>query len=100
MNGPMITVARGWGGRQIQVAPEALDGFHITTETGGVNATLPRPMWAAYMWCDRIPQGADFGHSCRHGPPPHRILVLIPKYANRTFLKTLEDKRAKRQVTA
>ena len=40
----------------------------------------------AYMPCTAIPHKArrEFGHTCEHGPQPHRIHVLVlrePAYA-------------------
>lgn len=67
----VITVVRGWGdGRTLDVEAEQLNGFHITTYAGGTLGRLPRPTLAAYMSCTAIPDGAEFGHSCGHGPPP------------------------------
>jgi hypothetical protein len=80
---PTVIVSRQWGDwRQIRVPISVLSGFHITTVTGGVNVRIPRPTLAAYMSCEDIPAGADFGHTCKHGPPPHRIKVLIFKSHN------------------
>jgi hypothetical protein len=73
-----IFVARGWGdGLVIEVPISCLSGLHMATAAGGTLRPLPRPTLAAYMDCTAIPDGAEFGHSCLHGPPPHRIKVLI-----------------------
>ncbi|MDQ3867092.1 MAG: hypothetical protein M3304_09770 [Actinomycetota bacterium] len=77
-----VVVSRGWGGGTIAVDERALGGFHVTFDAGGTGAILPRNTLAAYMLCTEIPDGAYFGHSCRHGPPPHRIKVLIFKSHN------------------
>jgi hypothetical protein len=37
----------------------------------------------------------EIGHSCRHGPPPHRIKVCMTKKDNRRgfpFLESLADR--------
>ena len=80
---PTVVVSRQWGDwRRITVPASALSGFHMTTITGGVRAHMPRPTLAGYMSCEDIPAGADFGHTCEHGPPPHRIKILIFKSHN------------------
>jgi len=78
-----VIVTRGWGDHQkLAIDEAALSGIHMTDVAGGTNAKLPRPALAAYVLCTAIPDGAEFGHSCRHGPPPHRIKVLVPKSQN------------------
>jgi hypothetical protein len=80
----VVTVTRGWGDwRKLDVDEDALSDFHIATGQGGHRAPLPRPMLAAFMSCDDIPEDTEFGHSCGHGPPPHRIKVLVQKVDNR-----------------
>jgi len=79
----MVAVARGWGDwRRLQVDETVLFDFHMATCAGGTQRNLPRPTLAAYMSCDAIPDGVEFGHSCRHGPAPHQIKVLIFKSHN------------------
>jgi hypothetical protein len=57
-----VAVTRGWGDwRQIEVPLDAL-GFHITDFAGGTRQRLPRRTLAAYMSCEAIPEGAEFGH--------------------------------------
>ncbi len=78
-----VTVTRDRGDwRKIEVESDQLDGWHIATAQGGHGARLPHRMLAAYMSCEAIPDGAAFAHSCAHGPPPHRIKVLIQKVDN------------------
>ena len=75
---PTVVVSRQWGDwRKIRVPISVLSDFHITTQTGGVKVHLARPTLAAYRSCEDIPAGADFAHTCRDGPPSHRIKVLI-----------------------
>ncbi len=88
-----VTIRRSWGDwRTLQVPINALSGFHFTDLAGGTSARMPRNVLAAYMLCSDIPSGAFFGHSCMHGPPPHRIKVLIFKTHNdpRTY-RSLAD---------
>lgn len=77
-----VGVTRNSGGIKLEVPKTVLSGFHITTYAGGTGQTLPRPALAAFMSCDAIPDGSEFGHSCRHRAGPHRIKVLIQKVDN------------------
>jgi hypothetical protein len=88
-----VWIARGWGdGLAIEVPVDCLSGLHVATAAGGTLRRLPRPTLAAYMDCTVIPDGSEFGHSCLHGPPPHRIKVLIFQSHN--------DRRAYRGLRA
>ncbi len=78
----LVRVKRNWFGAAIKVPENELSGLHVATQSGGVRAQLSRPILAAYMSCDAIPDGAYFEHSCLHGEGPHRIKVLIPKAGN------------------
>ena len=71
-----VTVSRGGGG-DISVPVTALRRVHLTRVTGGVGRQLKRPRIGARIFCTDIPDGARFGHSCMHGPPPHDLLVLV-----------------------
>jgi hypothetical protein len=85
--GVSVVVTRGWGDwRQIEVPVNALSDFRFTEFAGGTQQRLPRPTLAAYMSCEAIPEGADFGHSCEHGSGPHSIKVLIFSSHNRRKL--------------
>jgi hypothetical protein len=79
-----VVITRGWGGTKAAVDEEELTGLHIAGSAGGTGATLPRPTVAGYILCNALPPdvAAEFGHSCQHGPPPHRIKVLVPKGPN------------------
>jgi len=71
---------RDW--RVIKVPFSALDDLHFRYESGGVGQVSSYPVLYARMWCSDIPDDAEFGHSCAHGPPPHEILVCILKNHN------------------
>ena len=79
-----VVVSRNLGGTKVRLPVSALDGLHMTNSAGGTGARLPRTTLAAYIWCSSIPDDywSAFGHSCSHGPPPHRIKVVIPRGAN------------------
>src|SRR5680860_244960 len=66
----------------LEVRRQDLWILHITRSAGGAGNSLPRPMVAAYMLCMSVPDDGCFGHSCRHGPPPHQVKVLVPKSGN------------------
>ena len=57
--------------------------------TGGATSVAPREFLHANMSCAVIPDGAYFGHSCQHRPPPHIIKVCIVKSDNRRIFPTL-----------
>lgn len=78
-----VTVRRQWNDwKKIKVPLSELRDFHIRSTSGGVSVRSPYPMLYARMWCSAIPKGAEFGHSCVHGTPPHNILVCITQVDN------------------
>ena len=77
-----VEIARHPGDdRGCDVPVHVLSDPHLRTVSGGDIAVNPggQPMLYARMLCTDLPADADFGHSCRHGPPPHDILVWVPK---------------------
>jgi len=77
-----IVVRRQWNDwRKATVRLTSLSGFHLTDMSGGVGAFSPRAFLHAYLMCNEI-IGGELAHSCRHGPPPHRIKVCIVKKDN------------------
>lgn len=66
-----------------------LEGLHWSSVSGGVGRRSSRPMLSAYANCDGMASG-EVAHSCQHGPPPHRILVCLPKGLNRSMWSQLE----------
>lgn len=82
-----VFVRRQWNDwRVARVRASALDGLHWDTQSGGFGReggwgnVAPRPFLHAYVWCNEIV--GEFGHSCMHGPPPHRIKVCVVKKDN------------------
>jgi hypothetical protein len=55
--------------------------LHWSRVSGGIGRRAPQAFLHAYVMCDAILSG-DLAHSCRHGPPPHRIKVCITKKDN------------------
>ena len=79
----LVTIARGHRDQAtIEVPEEELSGFHYASFASGRGGSVGGRELAAYMLCTAIPFGQYFGHSCEHGPPPHRIKVLIPRRKN------------------
>jgi hypothetical protein len=79
----MVVVARDHGeDATIEVPEGELSGLHYASFAGGRGGRVRGSELAAYMLCTAIPFGRYFGHSCEHGPPPHRIKVLIPRRHN------------------
>jgi hypothetical protein len=78
-----VVVRRQWNDRQRQgsVRLADMDDFKWSSISGGVQAPSPRPFIHAYIRCDSLLEG-EVGHTCRHGPPPHRIKVCIVRKDN------------------
>lgn len=58
-----------------------VSGLHWASMSGGVGRGTSRPAVFGYVLCDALLCG-ELAHSCAHGPPPHRILVCLPKKLN------------------
>jgi hypothetical protein len=72
-----VTIRRRWNSPNFaEVSAEALWDLHIRNEPGGVCGPVPRAFLFAHVWCDKV-AGAELGHFCREGPPPHDVLVCI-----------------------
>ena len=95
--GPVVWVRREFKGKRRRAAYRLADvsGLHWSSRSGGKKRRANRPYLHGYVWCDAMIVGA-VAHSCRHGPPPHRIKVCITKKDNRRafdFLESLADPR-------
>jgi hypothetical protein len=80
-----ITIRRQPGHQGAAVVSlTALRDFHLRKLSGGIEASLGRPVMHARVWCDAIAQKDrdGFGHSCSHGEGPHEILVCVNKSDN------------------
>lgn len=81
-NDPLISVRRhpnDWQTAQFRLSK--LERPHLARASGGVGRATAHPTLFAYVWCDGMDSG-ELAHSCQHGPPPHRILVAVPKVCN------------------
>lgn len=80
----IVTVKRGWfsGWRLAKYHFSDIRNLRWSNMSGGVNEILPRTTLMGYVWCDGMLEG-ELDHSCRHGRPPHEILVCLFKTHNR-----------------
>jgi hypothetical protein len=88
--GPVIWVRRHFDHRH-RAAYRIIDvtGLHWSRRSGGKKHRANRPYLHGYVWCDAMIVGA-VAHSCRHGPPPHRIKVCIVKVDNKKGWREIE----------
>jgi hypothetical protein len=79
----LVRVRRRWYNRKIgTVRLLDLSGFRwFPAGRGRHGRASQRWFLHAYMLCTKIVDGA-VGHSCQHGPPPHRIRVCLTKKDN------------------
>ena len=82
----IVYVRRHWADHLVgAVRVSSLDGLHMDSKSGGnkrgFGVVAPRPFLHGYIQCTDVITGA-VGHSCRHGPPPHRIKVCIVQRDN------------------
>jgi hypothetical protein len=95
-----VWVRRQWNDRKIgKVRFRDLDGFHWSQYGSGhrfrFGGIAPQPFLHAFMPCTSLVEGS-VGHTCRHGPPPHKIKVCITRKDNRwgfDFLESLAEPR-------
>ena len=66
-----------------------VDGWHWSDVSGGVMHRANRQYLHGYVWCDAMIAG-ELAHTCRHGPPPHRIKVCVTKKGNEKFWRAIE----------
>lgn len=86
----LVTITRQPGDwRKLDVRFDVLDGWRLDTLTGGIQRRTVHPTLFAYMNCEAIPDGVEFGHSCLHGPAPHRIKVIVQKVDNKAIYADL-----------
>ncbi len=67
--------------REAAYRVEDVEDIHLSSVTGGVQTALSHNALCGYVWCDGMIEG-ELAHSCEHGPPPHRIKIVIPKVCN------------------
>jgi hypothetical protein len=79
---PLVTIARDTVDATVEVPASELSGYHYASFSGGRGTRFAGRQWAAYVMCTSLPYGRYFGHSCEHGPPPHRIKVILPRKLN------------------
>ena len=89
--GLVVWVRREFKGRNRRAAYRIADvsGLHWSSRSGGLQRRANRLYLHGYVWCDAMIVGA-VAHSCRHGPPPHRIKICIVKVDNKTNWREIE----------
>jgi hypothetical protein len=86
-NEPIVEVRRQWNDYRIgRCRLNDVEGLHWSDYgSGGFYA----PQLHGYVFCDQIV--GEIGHSCQHGPPPHRIKVCITKRGNEAIWPAVLD---------
>ncbi len=74
-----VRVWRNGRSEVIDVPIALLTRFQVDWRSPGRHEPYRYPRLTAIMSCELIPDAAreTFGHSCKHGPPPHHIRVLV-----------------------
>jgi hypothetical protein len=87
---PVVMVRRRWNDRWRIAAYRISDisGLHWSKMSGGLMHRAPRHFLHGYVACDEK-IGGKLAHSCKHGPPPHRIKVCITKKGNKAVFPAL-----------
>lgn len=88
--GPIVWVRRQFSSRKHAAYRLAdVDGWHWSNMSGGIMRRANRYYLHGYVWCDAMIAGV-IGHTCKHGPPPHRIKVCVTKKGNEKFWQAIE----------
>jgi hypothetical protein len=88
--GPVVWVRRQFSSRKHAAYRLAdVEEWHWSSMSGGVRRRANRYYPHGYVWCDAIIAGR-LGHTCMHGPPPHRIKVCVTKKGNEKFWREIE----------
>lgn len=96
---PLVTVRRQWNNpATAEYRLSAIGGIHWDSVSGGVGAPAPRPFLHGYVMCDEAVRGG-VSHSCRHGPPPHRIKVCVVKRDNTPAVMRALQEKMEKQMT-
>lgn len=91
---PTVWVRRHWNdslGALYRL--DDVTNWHWTDVSGGVQTRSPRPFLHGYVMCDAMLDG-DLSHSCRHGPPPHRVKICFVQKDNSRWLFEEVKRRA------
>jgi hypothetical protein len=77
-----VWVRRQWNdGRAIEIDIDQIQRPHWTDISGGIMKRANRLYLHGYISCALDTEGV-LPHSCRHGPPPHRIKICVVKVDN------------------
>jgi len=82
-NEPIVEVRRQWNDyRTGRCRLNDVEGLHWS-DYGSGGFCAPQLFVHGYVSCDQIV--GKIGHSCQHGPPPHRIKVCMTKTGNKAI---------------
>ena len=88
--GPVVWVRRQFSSRKHAAYRMAdVEDWHWSNMSGGRVRRVNRYYLHGYVWCDALIAGR-LGHSCIHGPPPHRIKVCVTKKGNEKVWEAIE----------
>lgn len=88
--GPVVWVRRQFSSRKHAAYRLAdVEEWHWSSISGGVRRRANGFYLHGYVWCDALIAG-KLGHSCIHGPPPHRIKVCVTKKGNEAGWTAIE----------
>src|SRR4051812_24087609 len=89
-SGPVVWVRRQFDDhRHAAYRLADISGLHWSQFSGGLQSRANRSYLHGYVFCDGMIAG-KLAHSCRHGPPPHRIKVCITKKGNEKVWGVIE----------
>jgi hypothetical protein len=89
---PVFKVRRQWNDwRMADYRLSQIENIHWDTISGGVNRRTNQPYLHGYVMCNAMISG-KLSHSCKHGPPPHRIKICITKKWNQKIWCLAEAK--------
>jgi hypothetical protein len=85
----MVIVQRHWDdGRRCPVPLASLRNLYWGDGSDGHRLPSNQLFICGYVWCTEVDK--RFPHSCRHGPPPHSIkVVVIKEYQNQQVFNEL-----------
>ena len=85
----LIEVRRQWNNWKLaRYRFTDVEGFNWDNQSGGINAKANRFYIHAYVMCDAMANG-EIAHSCKHGPPPHKVKICITKKGNEAVFQEL-----------
>ncbi len=93
----MVSIRRSLNGQIASAKLCDLTGFEWLNFSGGIHSvmkSLPTYHLIAYVQCTKV--FGEIDHSCKHGPPPHYLRVMILKIDNASIWEYFVDKYGQR----